>query len=114
MLRCYLYQLKLPVICYTEIKERHFRENKEWGFLYLINQATRQKVYVESGVNAKFNIFWTSFFHYYDTTISSKTVYLRESGKTGSLCEVKTPVKRCQFLDKQREEMDLPGKYLQY
>jgi len=54
------------------------------------------------------------FFNYYDTTFTSKTVYLRESGKTGSLCEVKTPVKRCQCLDKQREELDLPGKDLEY
>jgi len=41
-------------------------------------------------------------FYYYDTTFSAKTVYLRESGKIGSLNELKTPVKRCIFLDNQR------------
>ena len=41
-------------------------------------------------------------FYYYDTTFSAKTVYLRESGKIGSLNEMKTLVKRCIFLDNQR------------
>jgi hypothetical protein len=41
-------------------------------------------------------------FYYYDTPFSTKTVYLRESGKTGSMNELKTPVKRYQFLDNQR------------
>ena len=44
--------------------------------------------------------FWI-FFYYYDNTFSVKTVYLRKSGKTGSLNELKTPVKRFQFLDNQ-------------
>jgi hypothetical protein len=44
--------------------------------------------------------FW--IFFYYETTFSAKTVYLRESGKIGSLHELKTPVKRLQFLDNQR------------
>jgi hypothetical protein len=43
-------------------------------------------------------------FYYYDTTFSAKTVYLRESGKIGSLNELKTPVKICLFLDNQREK----------
>jgi hypothetical protein len=29
---------------------------------------------------------------------------VKESGKLGSTDEMKTPVKRCQFLDKQREK----------
>jgi len=46
--------------------------------------------------------FWI-FLHYYDdTTFSTKTVYLRKSGKIGSMNEQKTPVKRFQFLDNQR------------
>jgi hypothetical protein len=94
MLKCELYQLKLAVICYMEIKERHFREDKVWEFLYLINQITWQKVYVESDVNAKCNVFSGCLFYYYDTTFSAKTVYLRESGKFGSLIELKTPVKK--------------------
>ena len=38
-------------------KKRHFREDKVWEFLYLINQATWQKAYVESDVNTKFDAF---------------------------------------------------------
>jgi len=41
-------------------------------------------------------------FYYYDTTFSAKTVYLREHGKIVSMNEMKTSVKRCQFLEKQR------------
>jgi len=41
-------------------------------------------------------------FYYYDTTVSAKTVYLREQGKIGTMNELKTSVKRCQFLEKQR------------
>ena len=89
-------------MCYTEIKERYFREDKVWEFLYVINQVTWQKAYVESGVNAKFDVFLDVFFYYYDTTFSAKTVSLRESGKIGSLNELKTPVIRYQFLDNQR------------
>ena len=81
-------------MCYTEIKERYFREDKVWEFLYLINQVTWQKAYVESDVNTKFDVFLDVFFHYYDTTFSAKTVCLWESGKIGSLNELKTPVKR--------------------
>jgi hypothetical protein len=33
---------------------------------------------------------------------SAKTVYLRESGKIGSLSELKTPIKICLFLDNRR------------
>ena len=47
--------------------------------------------------------FWL-LFYYYDTTVSAKIVYLRESGKIGSLNELKTPVKICPFLDNQREK----------
>jgi fucose permease len=43
-------------------KERHFREYKLWEFLYLANQVTCQKVYVESVVNAKFDVFLDVFF----------------------------------------------------
>jgi hypothetical protein len=50
------------------------------------------------------------FFYYYDTTFSAKTVYLWESRKNGSIIEVKRPVKRSQFLEKQREKTDVPGK----
>jgi len=39
---------------------------------------------------------------------------VKETGKIGSMSEVKTPGKRCQFLDKRREQMDLPEKYLEY
>jgi len=53
-------------------------------------------------------------FYYYDTNFSAKTVYLRELGKIGTLNELKTPVKRCQFLDEQREKMGLPRKDLEY
>jgi hypothetical protein len=34
-------------------------------------------------------------FYHYDTSLSAKTVYVRDSGKTGLLNELKTPVKRC-------------------
>ena len=36
-------------------------------------------------------------FYYYDTTFSAKAVYMRESGKTGSLNELKTLVKNDNF-----------------
>jgi len=52
----------LSVVCYTEIKERYFREHKIWEFLYLINQVTWQKAYVESVVNAKFDVILDVFF----------------------------------------------------
>jgi hypothetical protein len=58
-------------------------------------------VYIESDVNAKFDVF-LDIFYYYETTFSAKTVYLRKSGKIGSLNQLKTPVKRLQFLDNQR------------
>jgi hypothetical protein len=41
-------------------------------------------------------------FYYYDTTFSGRTVYLKESGKIGSMNELETPVKRGLFLDNQR------------
>ena len=44
------------------MKERYFREDKIWEFLYVINQVTWQKAYVESDVNAKFNVFLGVFF----------------------------------------------------
>jgi len=53
-------------------------------------------------------------FYYYDTTFSAKTVYLRESGKIGSINELKISVKRCQFLHEQREKIDLSRKDLEY
>jgi len=56
-------------------------------------------VYIESDVNAKLDVFSGCLFYYYDTTFSAKTVYLRELGKFGSLNELKTPVKKCLFLD---------------
>jgi hypothetical protein len=43
-------------------KERHFREDKVWEFLYLINKVTWQKAYVESDINAKFDVFLDVFF----------------------------------------------------
>ena len=46
--------------------------------------------------------------YYYDTTFSAKTVDPRESGKIWSLSEMKAPVKRCQFLDNQREKLYQP------
>jgi len=49
-------------MCYTEIKERYFREDKVWEFLYLINEVTWQKACVESHVNAKFDVFLDAFF----------------------------------------------------
>jgi hypothetical protein len=58
-------------------------------------------VYIESDVNAKSDDFWM-YFYYYGTTFSAKSVYMRESGKIGSMNKLKTPVQRCQFLDKQR------------
>ena len=36
-------------------------------------------------------------FYYYDTTFSAKAVYMRESGKIGSLNELKTLVKNDNF-----------------
>jgi len=58
-------------------------------------------VYIESDVNENVDVF-LDIFYYYETTFSAKTVYLRKSGKIGSLNELKTPVKRFQFLDNQR------------
>ena len=84
-------------------KERNFREDKACEFLYLINQVTWQKVSVESDVNAKFDVFSGCLFYHYDTTFSAKTVYLRESGKFGSLSELKTPVKRSLFLNNNKK-----------
>jgi hypothetical protein len=69
-------------------------------------------VYVESDVNAKCDVFSGCLFYYYDTTFSSKTVYLRKSGKFGSLSELKTPVTRCLFLD--RKKKGLPAQDLEY
>ena len=57
MLKCQLHQLKFSVICHTELKERHCGENKLWELLYLLNQVTRQEAYVQSDVNAKFDVF---------------------------------------------------------
>ena len=57
--------------------------------------------------------FWI-FFYYYDNTFSVKTVYLRKSGKTGSLNELKTPVKRFQFLDNQTRKNGPARKDLEY
>ena len=53
-------------------------------------------MYIESDVNAKFDVFWI-FFYYYDTIFFAKTECLRKSGKIGSLNELKTPVKRFQI-----------------
>jgi hypothetical protein len=36
--------LRTLVMCHAELKERHFREDKVWEFLYLINQVIWQKV----------------------------------------------------------------------
>jgi hypothetical protein len=52
--------------------------------------------------NCKTWCFSGCLFYYYDTIFSSKTVYLKVSGKIGSLSELKTPVKICLFLDNQR------------
>ena len=49
-------------------------------------------------------------FYYYDTTFSAKAVYMRESGKTGSLNELKTLVKNDNFQTIKGEKMDLSGK----
>ena len=57
MLKCQLHQLKFSAICHTELKERHCGENKLWELLYLLNQVTRQEAYVQSDVNAKFDVF---------------------------------------------------------
>jgi len=51
----YVQVLKISVIYHTEIK-RHFREDKVWEFLYLINQVTWQTAYVESDVKAKSDV----------------------------------------------------------
>ena len=66
-------------------------------------------MYIESDVNAKFDVFWI-FFYYYDTIFFAKTECLRKSGKIGSQNELKTPVKRFQF----GFQMDLPGIDLDY
>ena len=52
-------------------------------------------------------------FYYCDTTFSAKTVYLRESGKIGSLNELKTSVKRSIFFIIKGGKMDLPRKDLE-
>ena len=70
-------------------------------------------MYVESDLNAKFDVFSGCLFYHYDTTFSAKTVYLRESGKFGSLSELKTPVKRSLFLNN-KKKMDLPVQHLEY
>ena len=57
MLKCQLHQLKFSVKCHTELKERHCGENKLWELLYLLNHITWQEAYVESNVNAKFDLF---------------------------------------------------------
>jgi len=54
-----------------------------------MHQVTWQTAYVESDVKAKSYVF-LDVFYYYDTTFSAKTVYLRESGKIGSMNELKT------------------------
>ena len=71
-------------------------------------------MYIESDVNAKLDVFSGCLFYYYDTIFSAKTVYLRESGKFESLSELKTPVKRCLFLNKKKKKMDLPVQDLEY
>jgi len=53
-------------------------------------------------ISCKCKSFSGYLFYYYDTTFSAKTVYLRESGKIGSLSELKTLVKICRFLGNQR------------
>ena len=44
------------------IKERYFRADNLWKLLYPLNQVTWQKAYVESDVNAKFDVFLDVFF----------------------------------------------------
>ena len=48
------------------IKKRQFSETNVQEFLCLLNQVTWQEVYVESDVNAKFNIFMDLFLHCYN------------------------------------------------
>ena len=48
-------------------------------------------------------------FYYYDITFSAKSVYVRESGKIGSMNELKTPVNRFQILDKQKGKINGPA-----
>jgi len=54
------------------IKSRQFREDNIWGCFYLLNQVSWQQMYVESDVNAKFEVFIYIFLYYYDTALQSK------------------------------------------
>jgi hypothetical protein len=53
-------------------------------------------------------------FHCYDTTFSGKTVYLKESGKTGSKNQLNTPVRNVYFWIIKGKKLDPPVKDLVY
>jgi hypothetical protein len=94
--------LTIPILDFSNIpyriKKRQFSEANIQEFLYLLNQVTWQEVYVESDVNAKFNIFMDVFLYCYNIAFPNKTVHVRDTIKIiGLLKELKYPAKRCGY-----------------
>jgi hypothetical protein len=93
------------------IKSRLFREDNIWEFFYLLTEVTWQQVYVESDVNAKFEVFIYIFLYYNDTAFAIKTVYWRESVRRNCITQgMKVSSKRMRFLDNLRKKFALMRK----
>jgi hypothetical protein len=100
MHKSYTFQNQISVIYHT-IKKRQFREASVQEFLYLLNLATWQEVYVESDVNSKFNTFMDVFLHCYNNAFPIKTVYLKDTINSNWITQgIKISSKKMQLLDK--------------
>ena len=97
------------------IKKRQFSEANVQEFLYLLNQVTWQEVYVESDVNAKFNIFMDLFLHCYNNAFPIKTLHVRNTIKNKWITQgIKISSKRMRLLDSQRKTTVMKKKDLKY